>query len=465
MVHSLHAYFLRPGDPTVPILYEVDRIRDGRSFTTRRVVAIQHGKAIFNLQASFHVPEPGPDHQLAMPSGLPDPESLPDFKTRMEPYKERMGEWYERPRPIDMRYIDGDPFTREGKPAHRPAGVAARRRRAARRPDPARLHRHLRQRHDPARHHRAAVRLVVGQPEPADGQPRPCDVVPSAVPRRRVAALRPDVVLHRRRARPGRRGDLHPRRPLGRHRRPRGPGHGRIHDERTRSLDGRTQSASSHSPHACESTTTPAAQRSRPRPRPPRSTTERRDRRRPTTGDDDRRSRRRRRQRRDGSDDDDRPTARPGRRRRRNSSSSPTSTERHRHGDASRRRPACSSPSGPARSCRRCATAPNRRHRARHQLAGHVRRRARPARPGLPPDRAAGLRRLHRHRRRQHAHRRVRRLATTARSIRRRGACRAGDRPAVRQPQRRAADVRTRRLPLHRDGRRRLGRRPGRGGH
>src|SRR3954453_122997 len=54
-VHSLHAYFLRPGDPTVPILYEVDRARDGRSFTTRRVVAIQHGRAIFNLQASFHV--------------------------------------------------------------------------------------------------------------------------------------------------------------------------------------------------------------------------------------------------------------------------------------------------------------------------------------------------------------------------------------------------------------------------
>ena len=58
-VHSLHAYFLRPGDPSVPIVYEVDRIRDGKSFTTRRVVAIQHGEAIFNLQASFHVDEPG----------------------------------------------------------------------------------------------------------------------------------------------------------------------------------------------------------------------------------------------------------------------------------------------------------------------------------------------------------------------------------------------------------------------
>ncbi|HEY7438835.1 MAG TPA: acyl-CoA thioesterase domain-containing protein, partial [Acidimicrobiia bacterium] len=62
-VHSLHAYFLRPGDPTVPIVYEVDRIRDGKSFTTRRVVGIQHGRAIFNLQVSFHADERGPDHQ------------------------------------------------------------------------------------------------------------------------------------------------------------------------------------------------------------------------------------------------------------------------------------------------------------------------------------------------------------------------------------------------------------------
>ncbi len=115
-VHSLHAYFLRPGDPTTPILYEVDRIRDGRSFTTRRVVAIQHGRAIFNLQASFHVREAGPDHQIPMPDGIPDPGSLPDFKTRMAPYKERMGEWYDRPRPIDIRYIDGDPFSRAGNP-------------------------------------------------------------------------------------------------------------------------------------------------------------------------------------------------------------------------------------------------------------------------------------------------------------------------------------------------------------
>lgn len=115
-VHSLHAYFLRPGDPWVPILYNVDRIRDGRSFTTRRVVAIQHGQVIFNLQASFHLNEPGPDHQINGPAHLADPETLPDFKTRMAPYKHIIGEWYDRPRPIDLRYVDGDPFSREGVP-------------------------------------------------------------------------------------------------------------------------------------------------------------------------------------------------------------------------------------------------------------------------------------------------------------------------------------------------------------
>src|SRR3954469_10017731 len=66
-VHSLHAYFIRPGDPNVPILYDVDRLRDGRSFTPRRVVAIQHGKAIFNLSASFHLAEDGLEHQLPFP--------------------------------------------------------------------------------------------------------------------------------------------------------------------------------------------------------------------------------------------------------------------------------------------------------------------------------------------------------------------------------------------------------------
>src|ERR671916_3377175 len=74
--HSLHAYFLRPGDPSVPIIYEVDRIRDGKSFVTRRVVAIQHGHAIFSMSVSFHVDETGFDHRYPMPEA-PDPETLP----------------------------------------------------------------------------------------------------------------------------------------------------------------------------------------------------------------------------------------------------------------------------------------------------------------------------------------------------------------------------------------------------
>jgi len=112
-VHSLHAYFIRPGDPDVPILYDVDRLRDGRSFTTRRVVAIQHGKAIFNLSASFHVPEQGLEHQLPFPDNVPDPESMPTFKERMAPYADKMGDWYQRPRPIDQRYVADPPRVRK----------------------------------------------------------------------------------------------------------------------------------------------------------------------------------------------------------------------------------------------------------------------------------------------------------------------------------------------------------------
>jgi acyl-CoA thioesterase-2 len=74
-VHSLHAYFIRPGDPAVPIVYLVDRVRDGRSFTTRRVSAVQHGEAIFTLSASFHRDEPGPEHADPMPVA-PPPETV-----------------------------------------------------------------------------------------------------------------------------------------------------------------------------------------------------------------------------------------------------------------------------------------------------------------------------------------------------------------------------------------------------
>ncbi|MGH9137767.1 MAG: acyl-CoA thioesterase [Acidimicrobiales bacterium] len=112
-VHSLHAYFLRPGDIAIPILYDVDRIRDGRSFVTRRVVAIQHGRAIFNLAASFHRPEPGMEHGAALPADTPPPESLPTFRERWAPWAEELGDWYARPRPIDTRSVDWDPADRK----------------------------------------------------------------------------------------------------------------------------------------------------------------------------------------------------------------------------------------------------------------------------------------------------------------------------------------------------------------
>jgi acyl-CoA thioesterase II len=82
-VHSLHAYFLRRGDFNAPIVYEVDRSRDGHSFSSRRVVAIQHGEQIFHMSASFAIPETGLEHQIAMPL-VPAPEDLPDLREMIE---------------------------------------------------------------------------------------------------------------------------------------------------------------------------------------------------------------------------------------------------------------------------------------------------------------------------------------------------------------------------------------------
>ncbi|HVF32364.1 MAG TPA: acyl-CoA thioesterase II [Acidimicrobiales bacterium] len=117
-VHSLHAYFLRPGDPHIPILYEVDRIRDGRSFTTRRVVAIQHGQAIFHLSASFHVDEDGVDHHDTMPD-VPGPDALPTFRERVQAMGDDVPEWFMRPRPIDTRNVQ-EPFRTEGREGSEP---------------------------------------------------------------------------------------------------------------------------------------------------------------------------------------------------------------------------------------------------------------------------------------------------------------------------------------------------------
>jgi acyl-CoA thioesterase-2 len=107
-VHSLHAYFLRPGDPQVPIVYEVEAIRDGTSFTTRRVVAVQHGKPIFSMSASFQVEEPGYDHQLAMPT-VQGPEGLIGEKEFKEAFlaaaPAAIRKYWGSERPIEIRPV------------------------------------------------------------------------------------------------------------------------------------------------------------------------------------------------------------------------------------------------------------------------------------------------------------------------------------------------------------------------
>ena len=115
-VHSLHAYFLLAGDPSIPILYEVDRIRDGKSFTTRRVVAIQRGRAIFAMSVSFHNNEDGFEHMAEMPK-VPMPEDIPAYNeidpAMMQQLPEPVRAYFERERPIELRpveferYVDG----------------------------------------------------------------------------------------------------------------------------------------------------------------------------------------------------------------------------------------------------------------------------------------------------------------------------------------------------------------------
>ena len=107
-IHSLHSYFLRPGDPRVPIIYQVDRLRDGRSFATRRVTGIQHGQAIFALAASFQVEEGGLEHQAEMPESTP-PEELPDRDQRVAEMRangEEVDDWMLFGAALDMRYVD-----------------------------------------------------------------------------------------------------------------------------------------------------------------------------------------------------------------------------------------------------------------------------------------------------------------------------------------------------------------------
>jgi acyl-CoA thioesterase II len=117
-VHSLHAYFIRPGDPTTPLIYLVERVRDGRSFTTRRVTTIQHGKTIFTLSASFHRDEPGVEHAEPMPD-VPPPDAVPPTLERMEKlFGPSVRKWY-GDQPIDIRHIGPLSFEAARDPALR----------------------------------------------------------------------------------------------------------------------------------------------------------------------------------------------------------------------------------------------------------------------------------------------------------------------------------------------------------
>ena len=109
-VHSLHAYFIRPGDPLVPLIYMVERVRDGRSFTTRRVTVVQHGKTIFTLSASFHRREPGFEHADPMPA-VPPPAQVEPTAARLRRLFGPAVDEFTRDNPIEMRHVG--PLTAE----------------------------------------------------------------------------------------------------------------------------------------------------------------------------------------------------------------------------------------------------------------------------------------------------------------------------------------------------------------
>ncbi|HEX3942819.1 MAG TPA: acyl-CoA thioesterase II [Rhizomicrobium sp.] len=128
--HSLHAYFLLPGDPKIPILYEVDRSRDGRSFSSRRVVAIQHGRPIFHMAASFQIEEEGLEHEAPPPPDVPTPDDLPSEDAFRRQVADRVPEAFRdhflRKRPIELRPVNrGDIFRPDVRPARQSVWVRA----------------------------------------------------------------------------------------------------------------------------------------------------------------------------------------------------------------------------------------------------------------------------------------------------------------------------------------------------
>ncbi len=222
-VHSMHSYFLLPGDPQVPIVYDVERIRDGRSFLTRRVAARQHGRPIYYLTANFQVPEDGLEHQDTMPEVVA-PEDAIDMVEMMRrggtPEADALAkEWAA----LGARWIGDSRRGLPEDPVH-----------------PSRSRLWLRVEgdlgDDPTAHlaaftYASDISLLgatlaahpVGLGADPDGLARPHDLVPPALPRRRVVALRPGLAGGARWAGAGHRPGLHPGRLTGRHGRAGGP--------------------------------------------------------------------------------------------------------------------------------------------------------------------------------------------------------------------------------------------------
>ncbi|MDO9591303.1 MAG: acyl-CoA thioesterase II [Microcella sp.] len=116
-IHSMHGYFLRPGDDEQPITFSVDRIHDGRSFSARRTQAYQNGVPILSMIASFQDDDPGLDHQVAMPEGIPQPEDLPSAKDLLGAIDHPVAQYWAHSRPFDLRHVDAPVYFAAGAEA------------------------------------------------------------------------------------------------------------------------------------------------------------------------------------------------------------------------------------------------------------------------------------------------------------------------------------------------------------
>ena len=217
--HSMHAYFLLPGDPKVPIIYDVDRIRDGKSFTTRRVTARQHGHPIFSMLVSFHADEPGLDHQAKMPD-VPPPEKLPsdaEMREKMLPtMPDPVRRYYERERPIELRPVEFERYLGKKYPDGR-FNIWIRT--TGKLPDDPAIHQCvLAYASDMTLLDTALVPhgRTLFEKEFMAREPRSCAVAAPAVPRRRLAALCAGFAQPARLARLRARTYIHPRRHAGR---------------------------------------------------------------------------------------------------------------------------------------------------------------------------------------------------------------------------------------------------------